>query len=240
MSSTSEIISTTNHRPFFLPKRSWKYYQEWHDTIFLHYKVPEEILKPLLPDNLSVDTFNGEAWVSITAFTVEKMRLRWLTSFPYLSEFNEVNLRTYVIKYGIPGIYFLTIEAERLIPVLMARSLIGLHYSKARIFRKTYRYEVRKSPEENHLQLKYLPLPEIFAKTALDLWLTERYCAYAVINGQMYRFNIHHKPWHLKKIKIRKLHGAYSKGELTINNRMPDLQHFAPLQKVLLWGREKC
>ena len=74
----------------------------------------------------------------------------------------------------------------------------------------------------------------------MDKWLTERYCAYEVINGQMYRFNIHHQPWPLKKLKIRGLKVRYHQQRLHIEDYGPDLQHFSPMQKVLLWGREKC
>lgn len=239
MSTIPEIKNTLSHRPFPLPERSWKYYQEWEDTIFLHYKVPQQLLSGLVPKELSLDNFEGEAWVSIVAFTVKNMRLKYLPPLPYLSEFNEINLRTYVVNNGIPGIYFLTIETEKISSVLLANTLIGLDYKKARVKRSINRYMVSESAEENQLSIKYLSLPELHDKTELDKWLTERYCAYELINGQMYKFNIHHKPWPLKDIKLRKLDICYRKDGFIIKDIKPDLQHFSSKQEVLLWGREK-
>jgi uncharacterized protein YqjF (DUF2071 family) len=120
----------------------------------------------------------------------------------------------------------------------MARTFIGLHY-KAKVKRRPCRYTLRKSREGNLFDAKCLTLGDLTDKSELDWWLTERYCAYQIINGDMYRFNIHHKAWPLKKIKIKNIKINFSRNNFEITTK-PDLQHFAHTQKVLLWGREKC
>jgi uncharacterized protein YqjF (DUF2071 family) len=236
MSFISSLLKINSHRPFPLPERSWKYYQEWDDTVFLHYKVPKEIVLNLLPRGLLLDTYLDEAWVSVVAFTVRNMRLKLLPPLPYLSDFHEINLRTYVVKGGVPGIYFITIEASKWGSVFMANNFAGLKYKKARIKKKYGEYSLSKSKEENCLNIKYCILSDLKEKSELDKWLTERYCAYEVINSKLYRFNIHHKPWPLKKMKLKKLAVEYPKALL--KNLQPNLVHFATHQAVLLWGRE--
>jgi uncharacterized protein YqjF (DUF2071 family) len=206
----------------------------------LHYKVPGKPLLELLPEGLGLDTYDQEAWISVVAFTVKNMRLKYVPPLPYLSRFNEVNLRTYVIKDGKPGIYFISIETNKIPVALMANILIGLDYKKAKVKRSMNRYRVKKSEENNFLDMKYLSLTAIHEKTPLETWLTERYCAYEKINNRLYRFNIHHLPWTLKNIKVRSLTINYSKDNLAVRSIVPDLRHFSPLQKVLLWGRERC
>jgi len=240
MTYTSTLLNLKSHRPFQLPKPSWKYYQEWHATYFLHYKIPQEFLWELLPQGLLLDTYQGQAWASVVGFTVKNLRMKYLPPLPYLSDFQEVNLRTYVIKDGVPGIYFITIEASKILSALMARKLVGLKYNNAKIKRKHNRCVLTRSEEGNLLNLKYLPLQNISDKSDLDKWLTERYCAYEAINKKLYRFNIHHKAWSLKKMKLRKVELNFVQGNLWINNVQPDLQHYSAEQRVLLWGRERC
>jgi uncharacterized protein YqjF (DUF2071 family) len=240
MQIASKLLEYTNHRPFPLPTKPWKYYQEWSGTIFLHYKIPQDILEELLPPGLVLDTFNGEAWVSVVAFSVNNMRLKYMPPLPLVSNFHEFNIRTYVIKDGIPGIYFISVQASNLLSAYMARLLVGIKYKKAKINRKTGEYILSKPGEGNAYHTKYMSLQNINDKQNIDHWLTERYCAYEPIEETMYRYNIHHKPWPLKKIKLRKVKVHYDTGNLKLADYTPALKHYAPNQKVLLWGREKC
>jgi uncharacterized protein YqjF (DUF2071 family) len=240
MQIASQLLKYTDHRSFPLPKKSWKYYQEWSGTIFLHYKIPQDIVKELLPSSLEPDTFNGEAWISVVAFSVNNMRLKYMPPLPGISNFHEFNIRTYVIKDGIPGIYFINVQASNLLSAYMAWLLVGIKYVKTRIKRKTGEYTVSKTGEGNIYHTKYMSLQNISNKQDIDTWLTERYCAYEVIGGKLYRFTIHHKPWPLKKIKLRKVKVHYSSGKLNLADYSPAIKHYAPSQKVLLWGREEC
>lgn len=62
------------HRPF--PPNSakpWVYYQEWNNALFLHFKVPEAVLEPSIPQGLTLDSFESSCWVSLVAFTMNKV-----------------------------------------------------------------------------------------------------------------------------------------------------------------------
>jgi len=69
-----EILNTTNHRPWKIPSSGWKFYQEWNNAIFLHYRVELKELKKFVPKELVIDLFEGKPWVSLVAFIMEKIR----------------------------------------------------------------------------------------------------------------------------------------------------------------------
>ena len=69
-----EILNTTNHRPWKMPSSGWKFYQEWNNAIFLHYQVDLKELEKKVPKELEIDLYEGKPWVSVVAFTMEKIR----------------------------------------------------------------------------------------------------------------------------------------------------------------------
>jgi uncharacterized protein YqjF (DUF2071 family) len=105
MTFIQRILKLNDHRPYPMPRRPWKYYQEWHDVLFAHWKVPLKPLRELVPQGLDIDLFEGEAWVSLVAFEVKKLRPHFIPSFPPISDFLEINMRTYVTRHGKSGIY---------------------------------------------------------------------------------------------------------------------------------------
>ena len=72
-----------------MPKHNWSYYQEWNRAIFLHWEVELEELKPFVPDEIEIDLFKGKPWVSLVAFTMEKIRPRFLPPFSPISNLSQ-------------------------------------------------------------------------------------------------------------------------------------------------------
>jgi uncharacterized protein len=243
MNKISDILKITSHRPWALPMQRWQYYQEWNNALFLHWKIPSQIIKPLIPVNISLDTLNGETWVSLVAFTMQKIRPRNLPALTVISDFHEINLRAYVTKDNKPGVYFLNIEAQKIISVLMARSLSGLPYEKATIQKTREDNLVRYASDNKVKKFKLEALYEIseadYERTDIDKWLVERYCLYVDKGHDLYRYQIHHKEWNVKQAKLKKLNLHYQIGDLSINDKQPDLVHFSEGVKVLAWKREK-
>ncbi len=107
-------------------------YHRWTDLLFLHWRVPAETLARLLPPELSVDTFDGDAWVGLVPFHMSRVRPWWFFSVPGVSDFCETNVRTYVHRNGErPGVWFFSLEAARSLPVHVARSRWNLNYHRA-------------------------------------------------------------------------------------------------------------
>src|SRR6266481_5950618 len=97
-------------QPTIRPRAPAIGFQRWDRLLFLHWEVPPEALRPLLPARLDLDTYEGRAFVSITPFTVRGARLRGLPPLPTLSDFHEVNVRTYVHLGGKdPAVWFFSL-----------------------------------------------------------------------------------------------------------------------------------
>ncbi|MNK00369.1 hypothetical protein D3C87_181530 [compost metagenome] len=239
--SKASLLQTISHRKWPLPDKKWSYYQEWNNALFLHWKVPAEVLEQFLPKELILDTFNGEAWVSLVAFTMEKIRPKLLPAFSPISDFHEINLRTYIIRDNKPGVYFLNIEAEKSLSALISRTLSGLPYQKAQM--KRAKLEDHQTYTSNFKQkgfafaAAYRFSDTLVSKSELDLWLTERYCLYLEHRSKNYVYEIHHLPWELHEVEVTELLTNYRLGSIDLN-RTPDLVHYSKGVNVIAWNKE--
>jgi uncharacterized protein len=236
--SIQEILAQTNHRKWSYPKENWKYYQEWNNALFFHYKVDVDLLKSFIPKGLELELIDGNAWISIVAFTMEKIRPRFLPAFAPISDFDEINLRTYVTKDGKPGVYFLSIEAGKLLSAQLAKALSGLPYEKSNITRSRNSYQANHPKRNFSLFVDYSIGLEIEDKTELDLFLTERYALYLDENDALSRFEIQHLPWKINQLEIEFLKIHYQIDDLKIDSQ-PDLIHYSEGVQVVAWGKEK-
>ncbi|HYD19862.1 MAG TPA: DUF2071 domain-containing protein, partial [Flavipsychrobacter sp.] len=92
----SEILKSADHRPWPLPSGKWQWYQEWNDAVFMHGSVDTELLKPHIPKGTQVDLYEGKAWISVVVFKMEGVRHKYSPAFTPVSDFYEINIRTYV------------------------------------------------------------------------------------------------------------------------------------------------
>jgi uncharacterized protein len=185
----------------------WWLSMRWHDLLFAHWPVAASVLRPLIPPPLEIDTFDGSAWIGVVPFRMTHIHARWLPPVPTLSAFAETNLRTYVRQRGLPGVYFLSLDAPHLPAILTARNLFHLPYFFASV-RSTCRDGVihhrsirRNNPLHGQLVMSYRPIGEIFhaAADTLDHFLTERYRLFVAHNDiRIWRGEIHHHPWPLQ------------------------------------------
>src|SRR3954453_16381426 len=129
----SAALREVEHRPWPLPAAPWAMGQTWEHLLFAHWRVDPEELRRLLPEGLELDTHDGEAWLGITPFRLTGLRLRGTLPLPRLSAFHELNVRTYVVADGKPGIWFFSLDADHRLAVLGARRLYRLPYHRARM-----------------------------------------------------------------------------------------------------------
>ena len=102
--------------------------QGWYDLASIHWRYDQAEVTALLPDGLEVDTFDGAAWVGLIPFAMRGIGLPRLPAVPYLGSFPEVNVRTYVVRDGVPGVWFCSLDINRLLPTLVARVTYRLPY----------------------------------------------------------------------------------------------------------------
>ena len=105
--------------------------QTWHDLLFAHWPVPHADLRRLVPEQLTLDTFDNQCWVGVVPFHMRAIRGRFLPPLPGLSRFPELNVRTYVTHSGKPGVYFFSLDAATLPAVWAARAFYHLPYFHA-------------------------------------------------------------------------------------------------------------
>jgi uncharacterized protein YqjF (DUF2071 family) len=108
-------------------------HQRWNNLLFLHWPIEPALLRPLIPEPLQIDTFEGQAWIGITPFALSHLHLTNLPPLPGLSAFDELNVRTYVHYRDYPGIWFFSLDASKAIPATAARFFFMLPYFKAQI-----------------------------------------------------------------------------------------------------------
>jgi uncharacterized protein len=234
-----QLLQFTSHRPFALPDKHWLIYQQWTDVLFLHSPVTPELVKPLLPRGLKLDTISGLTWVSMVLFAVSDMRMR-LLPVPLLPAFNELNLRTYVHYDNIPGIYFLQIKANSKSAVLLTNFITKLRYQYGDLQRfSSHHYGLTEESGSKMLDIDFLPGQYFDIVPTLDRWLTERYCCYQDDGEKLYRYDIHHPKWPLYQVQTNHHTLRYSFHDWKLTETSVHLMHFSPLQSALIWPRKR-
>ncbi|HEX4039313.1 MAG TPA: DUF2071 domain-containing protein [Acidobacteriaceae bacterium] len=204
----NKILSTTEHRPWPMPKSRWVMTQRWNDLLFAHWPLPPSELTHLLPEGLAVDTFDGSAWVGVVPFWMDQVRMRGLPRIPGTSRFPELNLRTYVRERhsNQPGVYFFSLDAANPLAVATARVFFRLPYYWARMKIETsegrgieYSSERLLVKPRAQLHVRYRSLGKPCVKGGIESFLTDRYALFTTTRkGGTARVNIHHLPWPLE------------------------------------------
>ncbi len=245
-----EILKHTAHRPWPLPRGPWIMKQVWHDLLFAHWSVAMDALRPLIPPQLEIDTFGGQAWLGVVPFRMSGVRARGTMAMPGLSRFPELNVRTYVTRDGKPGVWFFSLDAANRLAVWVARAAFHLPY-----FRAAMKCEensgwieyasVRKGRDALSAAFagRYRPLSETFAARpgSIEHFLTERYCLYtADARGGIIRCEIHHHPWALQlaEASFQENTMAAAAG-VTISAAPAELLYFSRRQDVLVWAPKR-
>jgi uncharacterized protein YqjF (DUF2071 family) len=238
------------HRPWPLPERSWTMAQTWTDLLFAHWAVAPESLRRVLPQQLPLDTFDGQAWIGVTPFGVRNLRLRPAPPVPCLSAFPEINVRTYVTVGGKPGIYFFSLDAGSSLAVTAARRAYRLPYFRAQMsivrdedhIHFMSRRTGQDAPARAEFRGRYRPVGDTFIPPSgsLDHWLTERYCLYTFDERRrILRADIHHPPWPLQRADAD-IDVNTMTTEIAMDLRGEPLLHYARRQDVVFWTLQPC
>jgi hypothetical protein len=108
--------------------------QSWLDLAFLHWAVDPEAVSGLLPAGARPDVLDGRTYVGLIAFRMHRIGWLRLPGLPYFGSFPETNVRLYSVdEHGRRGVVFRSLEASRLLPVLVARTGFRLPYVWARM-----------------------------------------------------------------------------------------------------------
>ncbi|MGB1365724.1 MAG: DUF2071 domain-containing protein [Candidatus Poseidoniaceae archaeon] len=233
------------HLPFSMPNRPFAISQEWRDLTFMHWVVDSERLKPHLPSGLEIDLFEGQAYVGVIPFIMKNVRPRRLPAVPGISTFAEFNVRTYVVKDGQPGVFFLTLDAKSLVTCIHAPRAYGLayRYAKAKVKRNGDALQWQSRRSSDGAQLRGTSAAKGALRTSekgtLEYFLFERYCLYTEHKGCLRRAYVHHQPWSFQdgevELEANSLLESYNMG---LDVLAPDLLHFSKGLPVKTWSIE--
>lgn len=184
--------------------RSHVMVQNWRDLLFLHWAVDPAAIQPTLPPGLTVDTFEGRAYLGIVPFFMKDVRPRFSPPVPGLSNFMEVNVRTYVYdERGIAGVWFYSLDANQWLAVKLARTFYKLPYFYARMTEtrsddgREIVYTCGRVGTAPHLRSRFRYRGRGFTRQtepgSLEFFLVERYILFASLarthrlaTGQVY------------------------------------------------------
>ena len=172
----------------------------WCDLTFLHWKYDPIVIRAMVPAGLHLDLYDGAAWVGLVPFLMTDVMVTRGPALPWISEFPETNVRTYVFNdRGERGVWFFSLDAARLLAVLGGRGGFGLPYFWAamRIERPPgcVRYSSRRRGA--HLDIQVRAGSRISAPTLLEHFLTARWRLFAERRGRILQCKVQHQPWPL-------------------------------------------
>jgi len=248
-----QILESTAHRPYPLPRRPWRLRQQWHDLLFAHWPIPATEIQRLLPPGLEADTFDGSAWIGVIPFWMDHVVTRSVGehtfSVPTTRSFPELNLRTYVRSRvsGLSGVFFFSLDCASPLAVFGARTLFHLPYFPASMQRTVtgsateYRSRRLFTGTPTRYEATFGPIlgAEVLPQSqpgSFEYFVSERYCLFTPFAGRMLVGHIHHLPWPLvpaeAEIRLNEIPAAHG---IRLPGRAPIL-HFSSSLNVFLWA----
>jgi uncharacterized protein YqjF (DUF2071 family) len=220
--------------------------QSWQVLLFAHWAIPVDVLRPMIPPALEIDTWDGTAWIGVVPFRMIGVRLRGLPPVPMTDTFPELNVRTYVIKDGIAGVWFFSLDAANPLAVITARRWFYLPYYHANMTIKEHGDTIRYNSQRTHRGANkgifvgsYRPIGAVqdYTPDSHERWLTERYALYTVDKGgTVYRGDIHHQMWAIQPAEAAIEHNTIAQAS---GFQLPDTQpllHYVQHIDVLTWS----
>ncbi|MDF1849364.1 MAG: DUF2071 domain-containing protein [Verrucomicrobiales bacterium] len=229
------------------PEASPVMYQEWSDLLFLHWEISPDKIAATLPEGLHVDTHEGNAYLGLVPFFMKAIRPRFLPAVGPISNFLEMNVRTYVHDdSGRPGVWFYSLDASQPLAVFLARKMFHLPYFHASMeatkVEGSTHYQCHRNgtPDDEMSQFVYRggeklspPLPG-----SLEYFLLERYYLFAhrKVGNRLFCGQVHHTPYPAEIAGVtRSVSPALEQAGFPLDTEAPDLLHYSPGVKVSVY-----
>jgi uncharacterized protein YqjF (DUF2071 family) len=179
--------------------------QAWRDLLFVHWPVPADVIQEALPAGITVDTFDGFAWVALVPFQMRNVRPVWAPCVPGLSNFAECNVRTYVhINGKAPGVWFFSLDAANAIACAIARLTFSLPYFHAKmsgvVTGNDFHYRTQRYRSGLDVSLSAsisTGEPQPAVPGTFTWWAAERYLLHSIHKGKLHTGQVHHKAYRL-------------------------------------------
>lgn len=201
-----EPITPTATRPVRRPVLV----QSWHDLAFLHWPVDPSVVAGLLPPGTRPDTVDGVTYVGLIGFRMVGVGMFAGPGIPYLGTFCETNVRLYSVDdAGRRAVVFRSLDAARLVPVLVALASLRLPYrwSWMRLDRSgdTLTYRCRRrwpGPRGAASRMSVRVGAPITEPTPLEHFLTARWGLHERVYGRTRYLPNDHPRWPLHRAEL--------------------------------------
>ncbi len=194
----TRLAADLSKRPWPLPEGPWSQAQTRRELLLAHWQVELDALARLLPPELPVDTYAGEAWLGIAAYRVESLRVRGLPPLPGLSSFAQLEVCTYVSIDERPGLWYFSLEMTKQLLVEAAKRAHRLPAYRARIEATAATVDAERDGLGFRAHWASAGEPFEPVPGSLDHFLSERYALYTADGGRLYRAELHHAPGRLR------------------------------------------
>ena len=226
MNDATERLLRARVRPMRRPVMR----QRWDDLFFLHWEYAAAAIQARLPAGLTVDIFEGKAYLGVVGFRMNAVRPAGLPALPWLSTFNELNVRTYVRDAaGEPGVWFFSLDCDRAPAVVIARALFGLPYEHAAMsFGPGLAQSCHRQGEQETARYAWSAAssPQVALPGSLGFHLAERYSFFSVSRGRLVRGQVHHTPYQLSEAVATTWSDLPLRWDgFDVGGRSPDLAH---------------
>ncbi len=186
-------------------------YQSWRDLLFLHWEWDADEIQRTLPPDLTVDQHEGRCYLGVVPFKMRRVRPRFVPPVPGISDFLELNLRTYVYDANdTPGVWFYSLDANQRLAVAVARRFFHLpyHWAKMRVDTDgegvmTYTSARGGDPSVRD-RYRYRAIgPERRAgPDSLEFFLLERYVLFADTKRRLRAGRVYHEPYPFRDVEL--------------------------------------
>jgi len=179
-----------------------------HDVLFMHWPVHACHLRPLLPQGIELDTFDGLAWIGIVSFRMSGIAGRWFPPLPWISGCPGVAVRTCVTVNGRPGIWYFSLDGANRIALFLARRMLAFPCQESKInmqddgaWRRLRCQRIAKGNTAAELDVEYRAFgtASIQPPGTIAHWLTKRNRMFACNrNGTILQRDLEHAPWSMQ------------------------------------------
>ena len=101
-------------------EKGWK--QSWKNLLFQHFEIKNiKTLEKYLPKNCTFDSFDGKYYIGLVFMNMTDVKHKSTGNFTWFKNYNELNIRTYILHDNKPGVLFLCLDVDSLISIFGAR-----------------------------------------------------------------------------------------------------------------------
>ena len=216
--------------------------QNWRELLFVHWTIPSEALRKLIPAEVELDLWDDDAYVGLVPFRMEKIRPSWLPS-AFAMDFLELNLRTYVHYKGRPGVWFFSLEASSWLAVQAARTGWSLPYHHATMQTSREGERIRYASTRKSGVAAFDCAYEVGEPLGASVpgtrehFLLERYLLLSERRGAILEGQVHHTPYAAHRVNLTTLSQSMieAAGMPRVNDG-PVCAHFSPGVDVEVFG----